>query len=1101
MKIKCSIDNRYKQYNTKPKGAEYAIIQNNINEIEISIDNLVSNILRGISFKCAVVNGLKDSDFVQQQLFCIDIDNDNSDYPIQNISDIELISKFNNLPIAFAYYTFSHTQTKHKFRVAFLSNKVVISKEEVELINKYFISLFNQSDTVTYNASRLYLGTNNGIAIDINYNMFDYDTVLELAYRLETRLKESKLNAKLENQIIYDNSDNSDFEELKDKIKDYSLNYMSQYSTKLGYNCCNCKSGTGKKRTGITFIKNNNNKVLKCFSCDWKGDIIHYHKTINKLEYITAVKELASMFNIDFKLINKNNNYNNIDDDVISDYRYNRASINNIDNTIEVVVDKKELELEAECKKLDKKTKEARFNEIISKVDFIPNMSVEFIRDTILKIPTGGGKTYNLIQICLNKIINRDSKNIIIMTSSNDLVNDFTAKLVLAIREIIANDSPYFNYDDLDNILKYANILKLNVDTEKVEDFSIYDIVITNQAYLYSKGDTLKNSKKFNKLVDIINNNRDLYDLYIDEIHVLENYKYSTITLSQLVKSNENNTLNRTYQKINNYFIHIQNNHYDLAEISYKLALLECDLNIYRYKFNDNGLVNTKILLDNISIQNSITLNKTCLKIIDNRYSLVAVTKIVNFEINKNLNNISNQKSQQEFNNFVSSSVDKFIIENSIEIVDKTTKKTIEFDNHLCFYNYAIDNFDYSTIVVDMMKIINNNLVNNNKHLFSKILFIEKPQIQLNCDKFYCTATTDNITHKYNVVNQDIVNQVCKINKINVLFCSMDLLGRLKNKSSLSIINLDKKLNKATNIILSEKYKILELEKKLKQMQAENLANTVIHFEKNTKTITDDTKVNPTISLVKVSYMQETRQTGTDFSDTEILILDSKRTVNSNEKYNRYINKDGELTTIYNSDTQIVFNHAKQVIGRILRGEIEEKTIVICLPDKISINDVDNLDNVFNTAKYIELFKTYFENEFTNIDMNYTDYTNIKNKTQLVKKVAEYLNVFEAVKTEKQELKENRDNLIKARYKELKPVLQNEKNIINTILSEFDIKERQLYNILDIKKDKASEEEYIIDYINECKKNKLIKSDIIKLLINVKKISKSKAYRLLDKYY
>ncbi len=1117
MIIKCSVDSRKRQYKAKPKGVEYSIIQTNVKEIEIPLTSLVNDtILKGISFKCAVVKGMKDDDFICQQLFCIDIDNDDENHDMQTIDDVELIARNNNLEICFSYYTFSHTPEKPKFRVAFFSDTIVTSKEEVELVNKYLISLFNQADKVTYNASRLYLGTNKQLAKPLKIATFNYNNILNLAKELDNKAKEeAKLKQNTYNKAIYNNSYSSDFDDLVVKIKDFSINYMSQYTTKQGYNCCSCSSGTGRNKTGITFVPNTSNTILKCFACNWSGDIIHYHRTLNNLEYIDSIKELASMFNIEFDF---NHNKNQIiqsikeveeDDDVISESRYDTASTNNKNIIVgkslvadgEVQRDKKEIELEEKCKKLDRKTKESRFNEIICQVAFKPNRSITFIRDTVIKIKTGGGKTYNLIQLCLDKIINKTSKKIIIMTSSNDLVNDFVEKLALAIREIIAEYSSYFSFEDLDNILKYANILKLNIDTEKIEDFSIFDIVVTNQAYLYSRGDTLKNSKKFDKLAELVNNNVDLYDLYIDEIHVLEQYKYSVINLSQLVKSNENNSLNREYQKVNNYYIPIDG-HFMSADISYSIALMEHDLNIFRYKYNDNGLVNTKILLDNITIHDETILNQSCLKIIDNRYSLVAVTKLVNFTINTNLNNLSSSKAQVEFNNFINWSADKFIIENNLAIVDNTTKMTIEFDSHLSFYDFAISKFDYNTIVVDMMKIINNNLVKNNKALFNKLLFIEKKRIKLNCNHFYCTATIDNIAKQYNIVKQETNNQACKINKINVLFCSIDLLTRLKGKASLSIVNLDARLKQATNIILSEKYKVLDLKKKIDQIQAENLTRTVIHYEKDTKTLVDDTKVNSTISELKISYMQETRQVGTDFSDTALILLDCKRTVNANEKYNRYISKDNKVVTIFKSDTQIIFDHCKQTIGRVLRGEIEEKTIVVCLPDPIinnnNVESMDKLDNIFDTVEYIKLFKAYFKEEFGQIDMNYTDYTNIKNKTQAVKKVAEYIGIHEKVKTEKQEIRKTRDDLIKERYQELVKDKNNlsENTIISLLVDEFDIKKSIIYKILDIKQLKEDDETAVIEFIKDALAMNVKKAEIIKYLDENFNIKKSKAYEL-----
>lgn len=1097
MKIICSIDldgnNNPVELISKPSNFEYSQIQKRIKGITISLKSLIDYILKGVSFKCAVLEGIKDTNFLTQQIYCVDIDNDNENYNYQTIEDIQEIAFNNNLPICFAYYTFSHTENKPKFRVVFVSNFVTKIKEEAELINKYLISLFVQADKVTYNVSRLYLGTNKELATSINPIMFDFNKLLEKAKKLEEEIRSKQITSNYD-KSLYNNSYSYDFEELITNIKDYSSHYMNQYITKKGYYCCNCSSGTGKNKTGITFIPNLQDKLLHCFSCNWTGDIINYHREKNNLNYIEAIKELASNFNIEYDFNNFKENINNIlEEDVISVSRYDNNIDYNIINLNEINTSNNYSELNKDYfNKQDKKTKEEKFKENISKINFSPNITIEFIKNTIVKVGTGQGKTYNLIQLCLNKIINKDGNKIIIMTSSNDLINDFTNKLVQAIRELLSIHTDFFNYEDIENILNFSKILVLNIHTSKINDYNDYDIIITNQSYLFPKGDTLKYSNKFSQLAEIINTNKNYYDLYIDEFHILEQYKYSVINLAELVIKNENKSRSRLNQKTNKYYVEILNNNFTPVNISYKLALLEKELNIYRYSFSDDGIVDTQNLLNNIEIIDYKILKKTCIKVLNDNTSLFSVERLVNFKIN-NLHMPTDRQAQTDFNDFLNNSADKFIIENIVILVDTKKDVTIrEFNNHIDLYN----NFNFENIH-ETFKIINNYKAINKKPLFNNLLFVEKKQIVLNCNKYYTTATTDSITKKCNIVNAQAMNNTCKINNLNIVFCCLDLNNRLKSKSSLSIINLDNLLNKATNIILSEKYKITELEQKLKKMQVQ-LNNSVIHYEKDTKLVIEDTKVNITKSRIKISYMQENRQTGTDFSDTELLLLDAKRSVNANEKYNRYLDENNEIITTYKSDTEIVFNHCKQTIGRILRGHITDKSIIVCLPDikEDIINDVANENNFFNTTEYIELFKKYFKEEFSNINMVYTDYTHIKNKSQATKKVAEYLNVHTQIQTEKQENKSNRDNLIKNKYNELKAIHQNENTIIKLIENEFNIKERQIYRILGINEFKINKETEIIEYIKECLSNKMSKTSIIKLLDEKYNIKKTKAYEL-----
>lgn len=132
---------------------------------EYTIDSLKKEIEKGKTISPSVMRGTKAQDFIEQQLFMVDIDNANEQYPILNVDDAINICKNNNIPLAFYYYSFSHTEEKPKYRLVFILDEIVTNKETRDKINKNLVSLFPQADKSCINADRIFYGTNNKVEI------------------------------------------------------------------------------------------------------------------------------------------------------------------------------------------------------------------------------------------------------------------------------------------------------------------------------------------------------------------------------------------------------------------------------------------------------------------------------------------------------------------------------------------------------------------------------------------------------------------------------------------------------------------------------------------------------------------------------------------------------------------------------------------------------------------------------------------------------------------------------------------------------------------------------------------------------------------------
>ena len=105
MKVKIMFDrNRFKN---KPTEYETSVIQNRIVATEIELNDLAVELSNGCTFKPALLKGTKSKDWMQQQVFALDFD-DNSKIEIE----LEYAKSIGISP-AFIYTSFNHTKTNH----------------------------------------------------------------------------------------------------------------------------------------------------------------------------------------------------------------------------------------------------------------------------------------------------------------------------------------------------------------------------------------------------------------------------------------------------------------------------------------------------------------------------------------------------------------------------------------------------------------------------------------------------------------------------------------------------------------------------------------------------------------------------------------------------------------------------------------------------------------------------------------------------------------------------------------------------------------------------------------------------------------------------
>lgn len=152
------------RYTTKPQGKEISAISTRITQQEVNdsiphIADMIGN--RGQTFTPAIFHGSKrkKENFQSMQLFALDFDSGICYNSIADRADQY------ELPVAFAYKTFSYSESNEKFRIAFLLDTVITDRNIAEMILFILSKLFPEADPSCKDVSRMFFGGKGLISI------------------------------------------------------------------------------------------------------------------------------------------------------------------------------------------------------------------------------------------------------------------------------------------------------------------------------------------------------------------------------------------------------------------------------------------------------------------------------------------------------------------------------------------------------------------------------------------------------------------------------------------------------------------------------------------------------------------------------------------------------------------------------------------------------------------------------------------------------------------------------------------------------------------------------------------------------------------------
>lgn len=167
------------EYKSKPAGAEVSKLKPRLAGFEpstLDISTFAEAVTNGRSFSPAVLSGgAKAENWKSQQLFCIDIDNEDktapkgekkqAECPLDVDEVLKRCEQWSIKP-ALMYSTFSSSDEWLKFRIAFVCERSITDGSERDLIQLALMEIFPECDTTCKNRDRLFFGGKGVIYID-----------------------------------------------------------------------------------------------------------------------------------------------------------------------------------------------------------------------------------------------------------------------------------------------------------------------------------------------------------------------------------------------------------------------------------------------------------------------------------------------------------------------------------------------------------------------------------------------------------------------------------------------------------------------------------------------------------------------------------------------------------------------------------------------------------------------------------------------------------------------------------------------------------------------------------------------------------------------
>lgn len=300
--IYCMFDTM--KYSQKPNGNEIGSIKNRISSIQpmvYTIDNIKQKILAGQTCIPSAIKSQAEwqDDINWLQLFFVDVDNVNSKREKLMVDNekhvtvekmLEYCKKINLLP-TFIYYTFSHSEKQHKFRLVYALNIGTQKQKEIKGIYEFLKETFKayNIDTAPTSIASMFFG---GISIAYESDIF-YHIKQEPVQIIVANANTNKLPALIKSGLNYSQyvvcndyigtfNKNNEFKPIANFIPycTEKLIYKNGQDTEVFY-LINCLLLDSKKQINGLVISTEQYQKFNFVLGNWDKDCIICAGTIN----------------------------------------------------------------------------------------------------------------------------------------------------------------------------------------------------------------------------------------------------------------------------------------------------------------------------------------------------------------------------------------------------------------------------------------------------------------------------------------------------------------------------------------------------------------------------------------------------------------------------------------------------------------------------------------------------------------------------------------------------------------------------------------------------------------------------------------------------
>lgn len=308
--MKLTVDSKPCLKKPKTKG-EYGAIQNRcIHPKEVTVNELKELVLAGHTIRDAVVTGNSKSNWVQQEVFIIDIDD--------GLTINEALQKYKHLNPFMIYTTFSHNNNHNKFRMLFKVKSVITDNKVAENIHLRLMNTIKECDEKCNSLCRLYFAGYSVVYVNeeayLNIGELDKNEYKKNSKENKGKLKNCDkggnnyyvniLIPPKSNSTIYNVDYNSkiQFERSAD-FYDYILRYnmydIFNIPTVDTFNCILPWHEDSTPSAGIFIDEETQNYLYHCFACDKTLNNITLCEVLYSVDRLEAINILKNKLNIE----------------------------------------------------------------------------------------------------------------------------------------------------------------------------------------------------------------------------------------------------------------------------------------------------------------------------------------------------------------------------------------------------------------------------------------------------------------------------------------------------------------------------------------------------------------------------------------------------------------------------------------------------------------------------------------------------------------------------------------------------------------------------------------------------------------------------------